>query len=105
MPHPTFDLTGKTAFLTGGSRGLGKGFALTLARAGCDLAITARSVADLAETTAAIEALDRKVLPLALDVRDHDSIRTATAQAAAHFGRIDILVNNASLERQSAIDT
>ena len=78
MPNPTFDLTGKTAFLTGASRGLGKGFALTLARAGCDLAITARSVEDLAETVAAIEALglDNKVLPLALDVRDHDSIRT-----------------------------
>lgn len=102
MLNPTFDLTGKTAFLTGASRGLGKGFALTLARAGCDLAITARSVEDLAETVAAIEALglDNKVLPLALDVRDHDSIRAATAQAGAHFGKIDILVNNAGCNRR-----
>lgn len=100
MPSPAFDLTGKTAFVTGASRGLGKGFALTLARAGCDLAITARSVEDLAETVAEIEALGRKVLAVALDVRDFNSIQAAAANAAAHFGKIDILVNNAGCNRR-----
>lgn len=97
---PPFDLTGKIAFVTGASRGLGRGFALTLAQAGCDVAITARAAEDLAETAAAIEAQGRKVLPLAMDVRDHGSIRAAVAQAAAHFGRIDILVNNAGCNRR-----
>lgn len=100
MTPPAFDLTGKTAFVTGASRGLGKGFALTLARAGCDLAITARSVEDLAGTVAEIGALGRKVLPVALDVRDFDSIQAGAAQAAAHFGKIDILVNNAGCNRR-----
>ncbi|MES2708070.1 MAG: glucose 1-dehydrogenase [Verrucomicrobiota bacterium] len=100
MTPPAFDLTGKTAFVTGASRGLGKGFALTLARAGCDLAITARSVEDLAGTVAEIEALGRKVLPVALDVRDFDSIQAAAGQAAGHFGKIDILVNNAGCNRR-----
>ncbi|RYD35192.1 MAG: glucose 1-dehydrogenase [Verrucomicrobiaceae bacterium] len=100
MTPPTFDLTGKTAIVTGASRGLGKGFALTLARAGCDLAITARSVEDLAGTVAEIEALGRRVLPVALDVRDYDSIRAAGAQIVEHFGNIDILVNNAGCNRR-----
>lgn len=100
MTSPAFDLTGKIAVVTGASRGLGKGFALTLARAGCDLAITARSVEDLAGTVTEIEALGRKVLPVALDVRDFDSIQSAAAQVAAHFGKIDILVNNAGCNRR-----
>ncbi|MDB6134526.1 MAG: 3-oxoacyl-[acyl-carrier protein] reductase [Verrucomicrobiales bacterium] len=100
MTPPTFDLTGKTAIVTGASRGLGKGFALTLAKAGCDLAITARSVEDLAGTVAEIEALGRRVLPVALDVRDYDSIRAAGAQIVKHFGKIDILVNNAGCNRR-----
>lgn len=100
MSNTPFDLSGKTAFVTGASRGLGRGFALTLAKAGCDVAITARSVDDLAETVSEIELLGRKVLPLALDVRDFDSIRVAAGRAGEHFGKIDILVNNAGCNRR-----
>lgn len=100
-----FDLTGKFALVTGASRGLGKSFALTLARAGADVAVTSRTLASLDETKKLIEALGRRCIPLALDVREHASI-TATA-AAAHqaFGRIDILVNNAGCNiRKPALD-
>lgn len=96
----TFDLTGKTALVTGASRGLGRGFALTLARAGCDLIITAREAADCAAAKAEIEALGRKCLSVSLDVRDHDSIQRAVAEAEAHCRPIDILVNNAGCNRR-----
>ncbi len=90
-----FDLTGKMALVTGASRGLGKSFALTLARAGADVAVTSRTLASLDDTKRAIEALGRRCLPVVLDVRAEASITSAVAAAHTHFGRIDILVNNA----------
>jgi len=90
-----FDLTGKTALVTGASRGLGRAFALTLARAGADVAITSRTLAALDDTGRAIAGLGRRCLPVALDVRAEASITAAVAAVQAHFGRIDILVNNA----------
>ena len=100
-----FDLTGKFALVTGASRGLGKSFALTLARAGADVAITSRTLASLDETKRAIEALGRKCVPLALDVREQASITAAVTAAHQAFGRIDILVNNAGCNiRKPALD-
>ncbi len=90
-----FDLTGKTALVTGASRGLGRFFAIALARAGADLAVTSRSLASLEETRLAIEALGRRCVPVALDVRNQGSINAAIETAHAAFARIDILVNNA----------
>ena len=90
-----FDLTGKIALVTGASRGLGKTFALALARAGADIAITSRTLASLDETRRAVEALGRKCHGVALDVRSPESIKSAVAAVQGHFGRIDILVNNA----------
>ncbi len=90
-----FDLTGKIALVTGASRGLGKHFALALARAGADVAITSRTLASLDDTVREITALGRRTLPVALDVRDHASIQSAVAAVHGHFGRIDILINNA----------
>ena len=100
-----FDLTGKVALVTGASRGLGKQFALTLARAGADVAITSRTLASLDETKRAVEALGRKCHGVALDVRAHESITAAVASAHAHFGKLDILVNNAGCNiRKPALD-
>jgi gluconate 5-dehydrogenase len=90
-----FDLTGKVALVTGASRGLGKHFALSLARAGADVAITSRTLESLEATASAITALGRRAFPVVLDVRDHKSIVAAVAAAHAHFGKFDILINNA----------
>jgi len=90
-----FDLTGKTAIVTGTSRGLGQYFARALARAGADLVITSRHPDTLASFKAEIEALGRRAVPLELDVADQASIRRMAEAARAAYGRIDILVNNA----------
>ena len=101
----SFDLSGKTALVTGASRGLGKQFSLALARAGADLVITARDVNDLAETAAEVEALGRKVFKVSLEVRDHESIKKAIEAAWSAAGTIDILVNNAGCNvRKPAVD-
>lgn len=105
MSANLFDLTGKTALVTGASRGLGKTFALALARAGADVAITSRTLASLDETRRAVEALGRRCHAVVLDVRSHESIQEAVFVAHAHFGRIDILINNAGCNiRKPALD-
>jgi NAD(P)-dependent dehydrogenase (short-subunit alcohol dehydrogenase family) len=95
MTSTLFDLTGQTALITGGSRGLGQYFGRALARAGADLIVTSRRKDDLLPFIAEIEALGRRAIPLALDVRDQQSIEAMAASAEAAVGRIDILVNNA----------
>jgi gluconate 5-dehydrogenase len=100
-----FDLGGKTALVTGASRGLGLTFARALARAGADVAITSRTLGSLDGSQAEIEALGRRVVPIELDVRDETSIRQAVDAAHGALGRIDILVNNAGCNiRKPAID-
>jgi NAD(P)-dependent dehydrogenase (short-subunit alcohol dehydrogenase family) len=100
-----FDLTGKVAIVTGASRGLGQIFGRALANAGADLIITAREQEKLLPFAAEIEALGRKCVPIALDVRDYDSIQRATDEAFAAFPEIDILVNNAGCNvRKPALD-
>ncbi len=100
-----FDLSGKVALVTGASRGLGQHFSLALARAGADVAITSRTPASLDKTAHEIAALGRRVLPVALDVRDEKSIESMTTAVVKHFGRIDILINNAGCNvRKRALD-
>jgi gluconate 5-dehydrogenase len=90
-----FDLTGKVAVVTGTSRGLGQYLGRALARAGADLVITSREPAALNAFREEVESLGRKALPLALDVRQHESIQKMVEAAIGHYGKIDILVNNA----------
>ncbi len=100
-----FDLTGQTALITGGSRGLGEGFASVLAGAGADVAVTSRSLSALDGTRAAVEALGRRCVTLELDVRDHASIQHAVEECHRQLGKIDILVNNAGCNiRKRALD-
>jgi NAD(P)-dependent dehydrogenase (short-subunit alcohol dehydrogenase family) len=100
-----FDLSGKTALVTGASRGLGRTFANALARAGADVAVTSRDAAHVRDTCAEIEALGRRAVPLALDVRDESSIRRAVDEAHQALGKIDILINNAGCNvRKKAAD-
>jgi len=95
MNNPLFDLTEKVAIVTGTSRGLGQYFARALAKAGADLVLTSRNLETLKPFQEEIQALGRNALSLALDVRDHDSIRSMVDAVMARHGRIDILVNNA----------
>ena len=95
MSENAFDLTGKVAIVTGTSRGLGQYFGRALARAGADLVITSRDPATLAPFQAEIQTLGRRALPLPLDVRSSDSIQAMVEAAISHYGKIDVLVNNA----------
>ena len=94
-----FDLTGQKALVTGASRGIGQALAVTLARAGADVAITARDTASLGACVAAITGLGRKAVPLALDVRDVGQISNAVNTSADQLGGLSILVNNAGVEQ------
>jgi dehydrogenase/reductase SDR family member 4 len=89
-------LTGKVAVVTGGSRGIGKAIALTLADAGADVVVCSRKLEDLEKVAAEIRAMGRKSLAVAMHNREVDSIKNAIDAIMKEFGRIDILVNNAA---------
>ncbi|MDE1174469.1 MAG: SDR family oxidoreductase [Parvibaculaceae bacterium] len=94
---PSYDLTGKTALVTGATSGLGRRFALVLAKAGARVAITGRRVERLAELKKEIEALGGTAFPAALDVTDVASIRACLDAVEQGLGPVDILVNNAGM--------
>ena len=91
----SFDLSGRTALVTGAARGLGRAIALALADAGADVALGLRDKAADSGLVAAIEAKGRKALPLQMDVLDLKQSYAAIDAAIAAFGHLDILVNNA----------
>jgi gluconate 5-dehydrogenase len=93
--HRQFDLTGKTAFVSGASRGLGQQFADALSTAGADVAITARNIDSLSETIGIIESNGQTAYPIELEVRSHQSIVASVESAWAAAGTIEIVVNNA----------
>ncbi len=95
MKKSLFDLSGKTAIVTGASRGLGQYFGRALAKAGADLVITSRSKGSLNQFKQEIETLGRRAVPIELDVRDEKSIHRMRDQAIEACNHIDILVNNA----------
>lgn len=91
------ELQGKTAIVTGGSRGIGKVIARELAEEGVDLAIVARSADALEKTAAEItQATGRRVVPIAADTASDQSVKAMVEHAVAQLGRIDILVNCAA---------
>jgi NAD(P)-dependent dehydrogenase (short-subunit alcohol dehydrogenase family) len=90
-----FDLTGRTAIVTGTSHGLGQSLALALARAGADLVLTSRKRTGLASFESQIQSLGRRVITVELDVRYQHSIEKMVSEAESAFGHLDILVNNA----------
>ena len=92
-------LSGRIAVVTGASRGLGQAIAVSLARAGAVLAVTARDTAALAATVRQLDELRVRHLAVALEVRDRDSIRTAVETIEGRLGPVDILVNNAGVQR------
>ncbi len=105
MKFPTFDLTGKVALVTGGSRGIGRGIALGLANAGADVAICSRVEETVKKTATEIENLGSKSLPIQADVAKVADINAMAAKVMDEFGHIDILVNVAGLNiRMPAVE-
>ena len=95
-------LKGRVAVITGASRGIGRALALGLAHQGCNIVVAAKSVVSserlpgsIYSVAAEVEALGAKALPVQADVRDAEQIEAMASQAKSHFGRIDILINNA----------
>ncbi|MGI4841440.1 MAG: 3-oxoacyl-ACP reductase family protein [Janthinobacterium lividum] len=98
-------LEGKVALVTGASRGIGREIALTLARAGCDVAINYKSAADEANGVAdEIRALGREALAVAGDVGDADDVARMVAQVEVALGAVDVLVNNAGVTKVQPLD-
>ena len=98
------DLTGKTALVTGGSRGIGRAIVLRLAQQGADIAFMDRGAPETAaQTKADVEAIGRRAIFFAGDVTDPEAC-TAFVQAAIEaFGKVDILVNNAGITRDDLV--
>lgn len=93
-----FDLTGKKALVTGGSRGIGRGIALALASQGADVAINYRSNAEEAEKVVSeVKAQGRDSFSVQADVSNAASVVQMFAQIQAKWGKLDILVNNAGI--------
>ncbi|MFB7949442.1 SDR family NAD(P)-dependent oxidoreductase [Kitasatospora phosalacinea] len=105
MTHPTTTavfapdvLAGRTALVTGGSRGIGAATALALAAAGADVALShSGSAPRAAEVVRRIEALGRRAAAYRADQGDGDQVAALVAAVAADFGRLDVLVNNAGV--------
>jgi NAD(P)-dependent dehydrogenase (short-subunit alcohol dehydrogenase family) len=103
---PTEPLAGKTAFITGGARRIGRAIALSLAQAGADVAISYRTSHDEAEQTASeIRALGRRASLVECDVRSEPSVRAAIAAVVSEFGGLDLLVNNAAVFASAALES
>jgi NAD(P)-dependent dehydrogenase (short-subunit alcohol dehydrogenase family) len=98
-----FSLKGRKAFISGASRGLGHEMALTLAEAGADVALAARTVSALEETAEKIRKMGRAALVCPMDISNIDDIEKAVDDAAKALGRIDILINNAGIAGESPV--
>jgi len=96
MPY-TIDLSGRVAFITGASSGLGAQFARTLASAGAAVVLASRRIEKLKDLRAIIEGEGGDARVIELDVTDHGSIKSAVAHAETEVGSIDILVNNSGV--------
>jgi NAD(P)-dependent dehydrogenase (short-subunit alcohol dehydrogenase family) len=98
---PSFSLLGKRAFVTGGSRGIGRACALTLAAAGADVAVgSSPSGVDSAEAVCReIREMGRQSQAYAFDVTEHGAVETMCAAVNADFEAIDVLINNAGITR------
>jgi 3-oxoacyl-[acyl-carrier protein] reductase len=102
----TKELSGRVAIVTGAGRNIGRGIALALADAGATVAVNARANRAEAEKVASeIERAGGKAVALIADVADADAVETMVSAAVAHFGRIDILVNNAAVRAEQGFET
>ena len=99
-----FNLTGRVALVTGGGTGIGAATAMLLARHGADVAIAARTVADLEQTAAAVTAATgRTCLVVPTDVKVEEQVTAMVQRTVDELGRLDILVNNAGGTRMGPL--
>ncbi len=92
-----FDLSGKTALVTGGNGGIGLGIARGLARAGANIVVAARNASKTEEAVRDITSLGVEAVGATMDVLDEESVSDGVSAAVSRFGGIDILVNNAGI--------
>lgn len=97
MSDRLFDLSGKVALVTGGTRGLGDVAAKALAKAGADVAVCGRDRERLEKVSGEIRGMSRRSRGFFMDVVSAESVREAVGEVLSYFGRIDILVNNAGV--------
>ena len=99
----SFRLDGRVALVTGAGKGIGEGIAIGLAEAGADLALLARTRSDLDRVADRVRALGRRALVVPCDVGDVAAIPAAVQQVVDGFGRLDILVNCAGIQRRMTV--
>lgn len=97
MSKPLFDLTGKTAIVTGGTKGIGLAISLMLADHGADVVVAARTAQDCEDTAKQIESMGRKALACPTDVSKLSDISNLFKQTMDKFGKVDIVVNNSGV--------
>jgi citronellol/citronellal dehydrogenase len=110
------DLSGKTAFVTGTTRGIGKAIALGLAKQGCNVVSTGKTTESddygeerdlegtIEQTAREVEERGAEALPIRLDVRDEENVRAAAEQAIDHFDEVSIVINNASAIQLATVE-
>ncbi|SMQ20781.1 gluconate 5-dehydrogenase [Streptomyces sp. Ag82_O1-12] len=104
MSHPLFDITGKTALVTGSSRGIGKALAKGLLEAGCTVVLNGRDTTALQATAAELaDSFGDRVRTAAFDVTDSAAVTAAIARIEEETGPIDILVNNTGVQHRSPL--
>ena len=105
MKGKMFDLTEKTAIVTGAGRGIGKAIALGLAEAGADIGLVSRTTSELEAVAEQIQALGRRAVPISSDLTMTEGIQPLVEELTGQMGGIDILVNNAGINiPQDSID-
>jgi 3-oxoacyl-[acyl-carrier protein] reductase len=97
------NLAGKTAFVSGASQGIGRACAIALAKMGARVALAARNEAKLETVAEEIAAGGGQAKPFLMDVSDEASIQSTAKAAIAHFGSVEILVNNAGITRDTLL--
>jgi NAD(P)-dependent dehydrogenase (short-subunit alcohol dehydrogenase family) len=101
--HPSLDLNGRVAVVTGGTSGIGRALSLGLAQAGADVVAFARTAEAVDKTAAEIEALGRRTIRATADVTDRASLEKAREATLAAFGKIDVLVNCAGRIKRTPV--
>ena len=94
--YKSFGLEDQVAIVTGASQGIGRTLALALAEAGAHIALVSRTQSALDQVASEIDALGRQALVVPTDIADVSQIRSMVDKVQTHFGKIDILINNAA---------